>query len=108
MPSTPSLPHLGNYSGKRMLDARTEVIGKITDVLYDGTDLQPSWLIVGTGLLRSEHYVPADGAYETQAGDVVVAFDKRWIKSSPKADRRHVLASDDREQLVAHYRTVSW
>jgi hypothetical protein len=104
----PSLPHLGNYSGRRMLDKRTEMIGKITDVLYDGNDLKPSWLIVDTGLLRSEHYVPADGAYETQGGDVVVPFDKRWIRSSPKADRRHVLPNGRREAIVAHYRTVNW
>ena len=69
----------------------------MVDVIYtdpttsDDGSMTPNWLVVDPGLLRAAHYVPIDGSYVTGTGQVVVPWDKRWIKSAPKANGDHLL-----------------
>ena len=53
--------------------------------------------------MRSEKYVPVDGAYVTETGDVVIPYGKDQVKHAPKAGRDHVLDSETESELETHY-----
>ena len=93
-----------SYEGHRVVDPEGATVGKVSKVIYDGgsTDPMPSWMVVDRGLLRSEHYVPATGAYATPDDRVIVPFAKRWIKAAPRADRGE-LTPPTRRELHLHY-----
>ncbi len=91
------------YTGCTLVDEDGERIGDISDVIFGATSTTPEWLVVDPGMLRSERYVPASGSRRTARGDVVVPFRAHTVKSSPKADRRHILTRDTRDVLRRHY-----
>lgn len=97
------------YTGHQVLDERGDDVGRVIDVIYtdpgtsgDGS-MTPNWLVVDPGVLRSAHYVPIEGSYVTDTGALVVPWDKRWIKSAPKANGDHLLTIDQIADLEAHY-----
>lgn len=104
------------YTGHDVIDERGDRIGQITDVIYDdptadviGDPLispKPIWLVVDPGLLRAAHYVPVAGSSRSVNGDVVVPWDKEWVKSAPKARGDHLLSRLDLHDLAQHYSTV--
>ena len=91
------------FRGSKLLDERGTALGAISDVLYEESSDEPTWLVVKPGLLRAEHYVPAQGAYQTDDDQVVVPFTADLIKSAPKAKGDHVLNNEVRSALSAHY-----
>ena len=97
------------YTGHHVLDERGDDIGRVVDVIYtdpDNTDdgsMTPHWLVVDPGLLRSAHYVPIEGSYISDDGAVVIPWDKRWVKSAPKASGDHLLTHDQVVELEQHY-----
>jgi hypothetical protein len=99
------------YTGHHVLDERGEEVGRVVDVIYtdpatsDDGSMVPSWLVVDPGTLRAAHYVPIDGSYLTEDGQVVVPWDKRWIKSAPKANGDHLLSYGELVELEQHYAT---
>ena len=100
------------YTGQHVLDEHGDDVGRVVDVIYtdpDETDdgsLNPHWLVVDPGPLRSSHYVPVEGSYISDSGAVVVPWDKRWIKSAPKANGDHLLTQDQVTELEQHYAAV--
>jgi sporulation protein YlmC with PRC-barrel domain len=104
------------YTGHQVVDEHGEHIGHITDVIYDDPTAEvigdplvpptPTWLVVDPGLLRAAHYVPVAGSYRSVNGDIVVPWDKEWIKSAPKARGDHLLSKLDIQDLELHYATV--
>lgn len=97
------------YTGHHVLDEHGDDIGRVVDVIYtdpDVTDdgsMTPNWLVVDPGPLRAAHYVPIEGSYITDSGAVVVPWDKRWVKSAPKASGDHLLSHDIVVELEQHY-----
>ncbi len=91
------------FRGSKLLDEKGTALGAVSDVIYEGTSNEPTWLIVKPGLLRAEHYVPARGAYQTDDHKVVVPFTVDQIKSAPKAKSDHVLNNEVRSALAQHY-----
>ncbi len=91
-----------SYEGHTVIDPEGETVGKVSQVIYDEADAMPAWMVVDRGLLRSEHYVPAGGAYATPDERVIVPFNKRWIKAAPRADRSG-LTDPTRRELHIHY-----
>lgn len=97
------------YTGHHVLDEHGNEIGRVVDVIYtdpttsDDGSMTPNWLVVDPGLLRAAHYVPIDGSYVTGTGQVVVPWDKRWIKSAPKANGDHLLTDAQIAELEQHY-----
>ncbi len=91
--------------GHEVLDSSGDAVGTITDVIYDNdrSPTEPSWLVVNPGFFRAAHYVPTAGAYATATDQVVVPFDKRWIKAAPKASGDHVITAPQRRELEVHY-----
>lgn len=100
------------YTGNQVLDEHGDGVGRVVDVIYtdpDSTDdgsMTPNWLVVDPGPLRAAHYVPVSGSYVTASGAVVVPWDKRWIRSAPKATGDHVLSHDQVVDLEHHYATA--
>ena len=101
--------HRPTYTGHHVLDEHGAELGRVVDVIYtdpctsDDGSMTPHWLIVDPGPLRKAHYVPIDGSYVTDKGDVVVPWDKRWVKSAPAAGGDHVLTPDQVVELEQHY-----
>lgn len=95
-----------SYRGHDVVDRDRRLIGTISDVLYDTTG-EAEWAIVDLGLLRTAHYVPVSSGQMTESGEFVVPFDKRAVKTAPKADRRHVVDASTAGELQRHYSTLS-
>lgn len=91
-----------HYRGHDVVDPDHRLIGTISDVLYDQQG-DAEWAVVDLGLLRSAHYLPVSSGYMTEAGEFVVPFDKRVVKSAPKADRRHFIDTTTEHRLMSHY-----
>ncbi len=92
------------FSGSMLVDENGAEVGQVKDVIYDSTETEPAWLVVKAGLLRGEHVVPADGAWQKDEGQVVVPFPAEVIKAAPKAGKHHVITKEQQAQLVEHYR----
>ena len=101
--------HRPTYTGHNVLDEHGAGLGRVVDVIYtdpstsDDGSMTPHWLVVDPGPLRKAHYVPIDGSYVTDKGDVVVPWDKRWVKSAPTANGDHLLTEDQIVELEQHY-----
>lgn len=94
--------HHANFSGHHVTNPHQERIGTVTDVVYDHAGDEPRWLVVKLGLLQAERFVPIEGSYETEDGNIVVPFDKKWIKSAPTA-RTHVMSKEIEHEAAEHY-----
>ncbi|MEP1124067.1 MAG: PRC-barrel domain-containing protein [Ilumatobacter sp.] len=92
-----------SYTGHEVIGSDGETVGKVTDVVYDDTTNQPTWLVVKPGFLRAEHYAPVEGSYTTEDGNIVLPFDKQWLKAAPVASGDHVMDSGLQRDLVHHY-----
>ena len=95
-----------SYMGLAVQDQHGEVIGAVSDVLYDEATQQPQWLVVNPGKLRAEHFVPTEGAYTTDEGNLVVAFTKQMVKEAPKASGDHVISHAIDSELRQYYASV--
>ena len=98
---TPSEPI--SYMGLTAQDEHGATIGSVTDVVYDESTQQPQWLVVNPGTLRADHFVPVEGAYTTEEGNVVLAFTKQMVKEAPKATGDHVVTHDVEHELREYY-----
>lgn len=90
------------YRGHDVIDTAQRLIGTIDDVVYT-SDGQPQWAVVDLGLLRSSHYLPVATGYLSDDGKFVVPYEKRVVKSAPKADRSHVIGAELERELTEHY-----
>lgn len=99
------------YAGHDVLDEKGHKIGKVTDVVYDdrrsdaADTMTPTWMVVDPGMMRASHYVPVEGTYRSQGDEIIVPWDKEWLKSAPKASGDHILTDSQRDELEQHYRT---
>lgn len=101
------------YTGRHVIGQTGDDIGTVTDVIYDDRVITataaatPTWMVVDPGILRAPHYVPVAGSYTSGDGDIVVPWDKAWVKSAPKARGSHVLSEADRRELSVHYQSAN-
>jgi hypothetical protein len=92
-----------SYMGLTARDEYGETVGSVTDVVYDEITNQPQWLVVNPGTLRADHFVPVNGAYTTEDGDLIVAYTKQMVKDAPKATADHVIPHDVEHELREYY-----
>jgi sporulation protein YlmC with PRC-barrel domain len=92
-----------SYMGLAVQDEHGATIGSVSDVVYDETTQQPQWLVVNPGTLRADHFVPTDGSYTTEDGNLVVAYTKQVVKEAPKATGDHVITHDVEHALREYY-----
>ncbi len=94
-------PH---FTHLEVVDQAGHKIGTVSDVVSDVATLEPLWLIVDVGLMKSRHYLPADSAHQTAEGRLVIPFDKDTVKTASKPNKGHVLSAEDERDLREHYR----
>ncbi len=90
-----------------VFDASGDKLGTISDVVSDAETLEPRWLVVDVGLMKSSHYLPVAVVERNADGQFVVAFDKETIKSATKPNHGHVLSVDEERELMEHYGMAS-
>ena len=62
-----------------MLDDHHNKVGTVSDVVYDERG-EPTLGRRRPGPLRSEKFVPVEGAYITESGEVVIPYAKDQVK----------------------------
>ena len=93
---------VGALTGHPVLDDHHEKVGTVKDVVYDESGT-PRWAVVDPGPLRSMKFVPVEGSYMTESGEMVIPYGKEQVKQAPKAPRDHVLDSRTEHVLEDHY-----
>jgi sporulation protein YlmC with PRC-barrel domain len=92
------------FSGHQLVADDGQVVGTITDVVYDDVTERPVWGVVSPGFLRAGHYVPLlPPAHLSSDGAVVVPYDKAKVMQAPKVHRDHVVTPMLRRELEHHY-----
>ena len=91
-----------SLTGHEVLDDHHTKVGTVSDVLYDESG-EAKWAVVDPGPLRAEKFVPVEGAYVTESGEMVIPYNKDQVKHAPKAPRDHVLDSRTESVLEEHY-----
>src|SRR4051794_37872241 len=91
-----------SLTGHSVLDDHHSKVGTVSDVLYDD-DGSPRWAVVDPGVMRAEKFVPVEGSYVTETGEMVIPYAKDQVKHAPKARRDHVLDSRTEIELEDHY-----
>ena len=91
------------FRGHKVMNEKGERIGTVTDVIYDPMTNRPAWIVVDTGLLHADHYMPVEGTYRSVDGDVVGPFDKWTVKHAAKAHKNHVMTRELEHELCEHY-----
>jgi hypothetical protein len=95
-----------NLTGHAVLDDRHEKVGTVRDVLYDDAGTA-KWAVVDPGPLRSSKFVPIEGSYMAESGELVIPYAKDQVKNAPKARRDHILDSATESELLEHYELAS-
>ncbi|MGB0111847.1 MAG: PRC-barrel domain-containing protein [Ilumatobacteraceae bacterium] len=95
-----------HFRGHDVVDTENRLIGTIEDVIYDVAG-EPTWAVVDLGLLHSSHYLPVAAGYLTDDGNFVVPYDKRTVKSAPRAPRNHVMEPDTEIELQNYWELAS-
>jgi len=91
-----------SLTGHPVLDDHHTKVGTISDVVYDESG-SPRWAVVDPGPLRSEKFVPVEGSYLTESGEIVIPYGKDQVKHAPKAPRDHILDRETEHVLEEHY-----
>ncbi len=94
----------GMLNGVAVIDRRGQKVGKVVDVFHDLISGDPEWIAVKTGMLKSHHpFVPMQGTYRADNGDLVVPFDKDTIVHAPYRDTGVAPTRREAEDLARHY-----
>jgi len=91
------------YANMDVVDRVGHKIGVVSDVVSDAATLEPVWLVVDVGRMKSSHYLPAGVVHPTSDGHLVVPFDKEMVKTAAKPNKDHVLSPEDDTELRRHY-----
>lgn len=95
------------YANMDVLDRSGHKVGTISDVVSDAATLEPVWLVVDVGLMKSSHYMPARAVHPSGDGNLVTEFDKDTVKTAVKPNRDHVLTPEEDAELRIHYGMMS-
>jgi hypothetical protein len=91
------------FRDHRLVDEQGEELGKVTDVIYDAATNRPTWLVVHTGVLHGDHYLPVEGSYRAEDGAIITPFDKHTLHHAAKAPKDHVLTAELERELCDQY-----
>ena len=92
-----------SISGKDVVGADGEKIGKVEELYLDTQTQQPEWISVSTGFFGSHvSLVPVAEATE-EDGSVRVPYSKDQVKSAPHYDPGRELSQEEEADLFRHY-----
>jgi uncharacterized protein (TIGR02271 family) len=88
---------------RTVLDQEGTKIGKVADIFLDNDTDRPEWLLVHTGLFgMRETFVPM-AAIQPRGDDLVVAYDKAFVKDAPNVGSDDELSEADEQKLAEYY-----
>jgi sporulation protein YlmC with PRC-barrel domain len=90
-------------TGRTVLDEYGLRLGSVTEVVFEPDGHDPEYLVVKPGPFRRARYVPARGACQTNAGEVVVAWDRDWFRLAPTAPAGPTMPPSRRAAATRHY-----
>jgi len=98
-----TLDQARTLSGKTMMGAGGEKLGRIDTLYADREDGDPTFATVHTGMFGSKtHFVPL--AEATLSGDTVtVPYDKDLVNAAPNIDPDSELSPQEEQRLYTHY-----
>ena len=71
---------------------------------YESAGTDPAWLLVEPRWRRTARYVPFEVVYPNAAGNLVVPFDRSWVRAAPRvASDAETLSYETRRRLATHY-----
>ncbi len=91
------------FTDHDVLDEKGERIGKVVDLISDSSTLEPRWLVVDPGVLRSSHMLPVEGSYRTEAGDIVTCFSKDLVMHAPHAPKDRAVSRSFEQEVSGYY-----
>jgi uncharacterized protein (TIGR02271 family) len=92
-----------SVSGKNVVGADGEKIGKVDELYVDTQTQQPEWISVSTGFFGS-HVSLVPLAQASEAGDDIrVPYSKDQVKSAPHYDPGRELSEEEEADLFRHY-----
>jgi hypothetical protein len=89
-------------TGRVVVDNQVAKVGKVTDVVID-EQAEQRWVVVKTGVLSGEHFVPLNDTYVDASGRLVVPLDRAAIKRAPRTRSDHILTVQRRHELRDYY-----
>ncbi len=92
------------YTDLDVIDRGGEKVGTVSDVVSDTATLEPKWLIVDVGLMKTSHYLPVEAVQRNDEGQLIIPFDKETVKTATKPNKGHVLTPEDDRELREHYK----
>jgi len=95
------------FRDRLVVDEQGQDIGKVIDVIYDAATNRPIWLVVHTGMLHGDHYMPVVGTYRSEEGNIVSPYEKQTVQHAPKATKDHVLTHETEHELYNDYGMTS-
>ena len=100
--ASPGADEARNWIGNRVEDVYGAGIGRVEDVLVDGTG-SPTWLVVREGRFTTNLVaLPFEGALASP-GHVWVPVAKDAVKSSPRFPEGGEITVEFEQRLIAHY-----
>ncbi len=94
------------YTHLDVIDRAGQKVGTVSDVVSDTATLEPKWLIVDVGLMKSSHYLPVEAVQRNENDQLIIPFDKETVKAATKPNKGHVLTAEDDRDLREHYRMM--
>ena len=92
------------YAGRNVVDDRGATVGTVAGVVYESAGTDPAWLLVEPRWRRTARYVPFEVVYPDAAGNLVVPFDRSWVRAAPRATSdAETLSYETRRRLATHY-----
>jgi uncharacterized protein (TIGR02271 family) len=103
-----TMPGQQQYAGEDLndrvvVDRDGAKIGKVEDVFYDNDTGAPEWLLVHTGLFGMRATFVPLAATRPQGDDIVVSYDKDFVKDAPNVGNEDELSEADEQTLAAYY-----
>jgi hypothetical protein len=93
-------------TGGNVLSPAGDKIGGISEIYFDDSTGQPTWVTVRTGLFgTSESFVPLNDA-SAEGDDIRVSYDKETVKDAPQVEGAGQISPEEEEQLYSYYGIV--
>jgi uncharacterized protein (TIGR02271 family) len=94
---------LSNWTGREVVGADGDKIGKIDDIYLDDRTGEPEWLAVTTGWFGTrKSFVPLADA-RTEGERMMVPYNKDKVKDAPHAEHDGHLSPEEEMELYRHY-----
>ncbi|MFX0540023.1 PRC-barrel domain-containing protein [Ornithinimicrobium sp. Y1847] len=95
--------NLGTLYDAEVVDRSGDKVGGVRQIFLDDNTGEPAWATVRTGFFgMKETFVPLDQA-DLSNGQIVVPFEKDFIKDAPNVDADQHLSESEQDELYRYY-----